>query len=115
MLLVGAGLAAYQTPDRSCGSYEVPLANPAPHQAEQQCLIQAFQNGSPAELRVRTRTIEGDPYRVRFRVVGPRSVLVLVDAKDLGSDRREEHRCRSLAIGQGRPEHSDCVTLSLTL
>jgi hypothetical protein len=115
VLLVLAGLVAYQTPDRGCGSYEVPLASPAPHRVEQQCLIKAFQKGSPAELRVGTRTIEGDPYRVVFRVVGPSSVLVRVDAKDMGSDRREEHLCRSLAIGQGRPQHSNCVTLTLTM
>jgi hypothetical protein len=114
VLLLLAGLTAFQSTDRSCGSYELPLANPPLHRVEQQCLIEAFQTGSPADLRVRTRTIEGDPYRVVFRVVGPGSVLVLVNANDMGTHRREAHRCRVLAAGEGRPQHSNCVTLTLT-
>lgn len=73
---------ADREPMPSCGIFEpddVTFDNGELDEANQ-CLLDAFDTGEPAELGVTNRTEEGDPVTEIFRVIGDREVEVMLDA-----------------------------------
>jgi hypothetical protein len=64
------------------------------------CLLAADRAGQPAEFASTRLTIEGDPFRMVFRVLGPGRVEVLVDStQDAWSARTwERYACPSLVV-----------------
>jgi hypothetical protein len=82
------------------------------------CLAAAYQNGIPAELVTTRPSIEGDPIRTVFRVLGPGRVEIYVDStQDAWSNRTWSHSlCSSLAFDETAPQSpevgwgDDCTT-----
>ncbi len=66
------------------------------------CLAAAYRSGSPAEFVSTRPTIEGDPFRVVYRVLGPGRVEILVDStRDAWSDRSwSRMSCSRLTIDE---------------
>lgn len=70
-------------PMPSCGIFEpADVRNDNPDLAEgQECLLDAFKSGEPAELEVTQLTEEGDPVTDIFRVVDEGEVEALMDRR----------------------------------
>ncbi len=72
---------ADREPLSSCGEEATPPDGPGPAEAAaRQCLLDAFQRGTTAELRWDYDTAQGDPVTELLRVLPDRSVEVFVDA-----------------------------------
>jgi hypothetical protein len=94
----------------SCGRYEN-LNEPvsADHRRGNQCLLDAFAAGRPAELVVTSPTIDSGPITTYYRVLGPGRVEVFIDStKDSYSSQRWVHLvCDEVAEGEGGFVSSD--------
>lgn len=80
---------AQRDPMPSCGAFEldeIALANVELEEANQ-CLLEAFESGEPAELQVALMTDEGDPIIETYRVIATGEVEMMVDTRqdDFGS------------------------------
>jgi hypothetical protein len=83
----------------ACGFERPGMAGPW-NEPARRCFVDAAAAGRPAEFATRLTTVEGDPIQFVYRVLGPGSLEVFVDAtKDSwGSGRWEWYRCPHLAI-----------------
>lgn len=75
------------------------------------CFLAAYRAAQPAEFVSTRLTIEGDPFRMVFRVLGPGRIEVFIDStRDAWSARTwERYACPSLAVtldGIPQPEFS---------
>lgn len=70
-------------PMPSCGAFEPEdVRHDNPDLAEgQECLLDAFESGEPAELEVTQLTEEGDPVTDILRVIGEGEIEVLMDRR----------------------------------
>jgi hypothetical protein len=69
-----------------------------PNQEGRRCLLEAFENGTPAQFVSRLTTIEGDPIVRTYAVFGPGDVRIAHDARldKFGSGKIELLRCARL-------------------
>jgi hypothetical protein len=103
----------------SCGRFEnlnEPLS--AEHRRGNQCLLDAFAAGRPAELVVTTATIDSGPITHYFRVLGQRRVEVFVDATNdtEGSSRWVHLVCNDVREGDGgfvSADYGSCREISV--
>lgn len=67
----------------TCGSFELDeVRSEDPDLVEAYgCLLDAFEDGDPAELQVALMTDEGDPIVETYRVVGERELELMVDTR----------------------------------
>ena len=68
------------------------------NQEGRRCLLEAFENGTPAQFVSRITTIEGDPIVRTYAVFGPDDVRIAHDARldKFGSGKIELLRCAGL-------------------
>ena len=68
------------------------------NQEGRRCLLEAFENGTPAQFVSRMTTIEGDPIVRTYAVFGPGDVRIAHDARldKFGSGKIELLRCAGL-------------------
>ena len=68
------------------------------NQEGRRCLLEAFENGTPAQFVSRMSTIEGDPIVRTYAVFGPADVRIAHDARldKFGSGKIELLRCAGL-------------------
>jgi hypothetical protein len=102
----------------SCGRYEN-LNEPvsAAHRRGNQCLLDAFAAGRPAELVVTTATIDAGPITHYFRVLGQRRVEVFVDLPNDENSQLWVHLlCDDVREGEGgfvSSDYGDCREISV--
>jgi hypothetical protein len=88
----------------SCGRYEGSNEPVSPkHRRGNQCLLDAFAAGRPAELVVKLPGIDGGPTTTYYRVLGPGRVEVFIDStEDTESSQRWVHLlCDDVREGEG--------------
>jgi hypothetical protein len=98
--------------DNDCGSYESLNQPPTPEQeAMNRCLLDAFESGGPASLKVTLATVEGDAITHYFSVTEPGTVQVIVDGtKDrFGAGRWSASTCTGLTQTSGRLSWTGCA------
>ena len=85
-----------------CGLYSVDWVYDPPdlHLTEQQCLVDAFEAGTPAVLVQTAGTAEGDPIITEYTVLERHLVEVVTDSTrdKFGPQKVTTYRCRELAI-----------------
>lgn len=98
---------ARRIPLPACG-IETATTQAGPWNVEaRQCFLAAYRAGRPAELLVTRPTVEGDPIRTLFRILGPGRAEVFVDStRDAWSARTwERFVCPSLVVSfDGSPQ-----------
>ena len=104
--------ATTTTPASDCGTYEATHRSTSEtFRIQQECLIEAFDAGTPATLAYRYPSEEGAPIAVRMEVLGPRWVEVETDTRqDNFAVRRAvtTQRCRDLAVEGALLLATDC-------
>ena len=101
-------VVANRTPLPGCGFERAGQSGPW-NEAARWCFVEAAAAGRPAEFATRVLSVEGDPIQFVYRVLGPGSFEVFVDAtRDAwGSGRWEAYRCTHLAIIQDEARRPD--------
>jgi hypothetical protein len=110
---------AERAPLPACGIESASTQNGPWNLAARRCFLDAYQAGRAAELLVTRLTIEGDPIRTLFRILGPGRVEVFIDStRDAWSAKTwEQYGCRSLVVvldGSPQPDFSVDDTCTAT-
>jgi hypothetical protein len=95
----------------SCGQWENRNEPASPgQQRKTRCLLDSFEAGRPAELYLVFHSVEGDPIREYYRVLGPGRVEVFIDATaDSFGDQTWTHLlCGRIANELGYVYRDDC-------
>jgi hypothetical protein len=75
----------------------------ADQRRKNRCFLDAFEEGREAELYVTFHTVEGDPIREYFRVVGPGQVEAFIDSTDdeFGTQEWTHYICEGISDSEG--------------
>ena len=104
IVLVGSVPAAVRdrAPLPSCGVENATRQDGPWNVSARRCLVAAYAAGAGAEFVSTRPTVEGDSFRVVYRVLGAAEVEILIDStQDAWSNRTWERiRCRQLTIDE---------------
>ena len=100
----------------SCGRWENRNETVSAEQRRKtRCLLDAFEAGRAAELYLVYHSVEGDPIREYYRVLGPDRVEVFIDSTaDSNANQKWSHLlCAKVAVESGYVSGDDCRELSV--